>query len=154
MLRARVYNQGQLGDAKAFAFLPKLRSGGRHAECLHAAAGHAQPVQPGQQSSSTTTLDCANELIEVCSKFKPCVPRMQQVSKTLLKSLSCHSRTGAAVTSLAAILPSTPLKPGSNDTFDIPNVATRNSRYFPQQAFGRQPVNHPRSVQASLHPIG
>ncbi|KAL0052084.1 hypothetical protein WJX82_007691 [Trebouxia sp. C0006] len=70
---------------------------------------------------------------------------MQQVSRTVLRSLSFHSRIGAAVTSLAAILPSTPLKSGSNDTFDIPNVATRNSRYFAQQAFGRQPVNHLRS---------
>ncbi len=43
MLRARVCNQEQLGDAKAFAFLPKLRNGGGHAECVHAAAGHALP---------------------------------------------------------------------------------------------------------------
>ncbi len=43
--RARVYNQDQLGDAKAFAFLPKLRSGGGHAECVYAVAGHPQPVR-------------------------------------------------------------------------------------------------------------
>jgi len=146
VLRARVYNQDQLGDAKAFAFLPKLRSGGGHAECLHAAAGHAQPVR------STTCL-IVHTLIAICSKFKRCVPRMQQVSRTVLKSSSLHSRLGAAVASLAAILPSILVKSGSNDTFDIPSVATRNSRYFSQQAFVRQPVKHPRSVQASLHPV-
>ena len=145
MLRARVYNQDQLGDAKAFAFLPKLRSGGGHAECLLAAADHAQP-------GSTTSLDCANELIAICSELKPCVPRMQQVSRTVIKSSSLHSGIGAAVNSLAATLPSTPVKTGSDNTFT--NVAARYSQYFSQQALARQPVNHPWSVQASLLPSG
>ena len=103
---------------------------------------------------STTSLGCTHELIATCSDFN-CVPRMQHVSKTVLNLSSLHSRLGAAVTSLAAILPSTPplVKSGSNDALDIAKFVTRNSGYFSQQDFDRQPVNNPRSVQASLHPM-
>ncbi|KAL0034730.1 hypothetical protein WJX77_004447 [Trebouxia sp. C0004] len=70
---------------------------------------------------------------------------MQQVIKTSLRSSSLHSRLCAAVTSLVAVVPSTTVKSGSNDTFDISNVAIRNSRYLSEQSNVRQPVNHPRS---------
>ncbi len=70
MLRARVYNQDQLGDAKAFAFLPKLRSGGGHAECPHAAAGRSTTRSFG---------------LEVCGGQRK-FPGGQNISKVFLGS--------------------------------------------------------------------